>query len=159
MIGTHAIRFTHDGGALRVESQLDLTVKMAFITVYRYEQTGQDDWQDGALVRTSIRDHRRRQGYARGRGGEGRQARGRGAGRDVRDQLGSMTDLSFWNEGITDGPPVIDSQTGELIEISVQPDATETITVRRTASRPDGSPWPRPRGGQARSGTTMPAVW
>ena len=54
-IGTHAIRFTQDGGGLRVASQLDLTVKMAFITVYRYEQTGQDDWQDGALVRTSIR--------------------------------------------------------------------------------------------------------
>ena len=35
-------------------SRLDLTVKMAFITAYRYEQTGEDDWQDDVLVRTRI---------------------------------------------------------------------------------------------------------
>ena len=41
--------------ASHVAVQLDLTVKIAFITVYRYEQTGQDDWQDDVLVRTRIR--------------------------------------------------------------------------------------------------------
>jgi Family of unknown function (DUF6134) len=129
-IGTHAIRFTQDGGGLRVASQLDLTVKMAFITVYRYEQTGQDDWQDGALVRTSIRtidDGKDTLVVAEAK--EGKLVVEGPAG-TYETSLGSMTDLSFWNEGITDGPPVIDSQTGELIKISVQPDATETITVR-----------------------------
>ncbi len=129
-IGTHAIRFTESGGALRVESQLDLTVKMAFITVYRYEQTGQDDWQDGALVRTSIRtidDGKDTLVVATTREGK---LVVEGPTGTYETSLGSMTDLSFWNEAITDAPPVIDSQSGELIKIAVQPDAIETITVR-----------------------------
>ena len=64
-----------------------------------------------------------------------------------------MTDLSFWNEAITRGPPLIDSQNGELIKIAVQPDATETIAVRgRDDRRRGASPWPATKG---RSGT----VW
>ena len=32
-----------------------------------------------------------------------------------------MTDLGFWNEAITRGPPLVDSQTGELIKVRVEP--------------------------------------
>jgi Family of unknown function (DUF6134) len=129
-IGTHAIRFSSDAGFLRVESRLELTVKMAFITVYRYEQSGQDDWQDGTLVKTSIRtsDHGKdtlvvaqaQDGKLLVDGPNGSYA----------TSLGSMTDLSFWNEAITQGPPLIDSQNGELIKIAVKPDATDVISVR-----------------------------
>lgn len=129
-IGTHAIRFTESGGGLRVESRLDLTVKMAFITVYRYEQTGQDDWQDGALVRTSIRtidDGKDTLVVAETREGK---LVVEGPTGTYETSLGSMTDLSFWNEAITHAPPLIDSQSGELIKIAVQPDATEAIMVR-----------------------------
>ena len=39
---------------LQVTSRLDLAVKVAFITVYRYEQSGEDDWQNDMLVQTRI---------------------------------------------------------------------------------------------------------
>ena len=129
-IGTHAMRFAASEGGLRVESRLDLTVKMAFITVYRYEQSGRDDWQDGTLVRTSIRtidDGKDTLVVAEMREGK---LVVEGPTGSYETSLGSMTDLSFWNEAITRGPPLIDSQTGELIKIAVQPDATDTITVR-----------------------------
>jgi hypothetical protein len=45
-------------------------------------------------------------------------------------RLGAMTDLSFWNEAITRGPPLVDSQTGELIKIRVEPGAREQVVVR-----------------------------
>jgi hypothetical protein len=51
-IGTHVIQFDRTGGTLKVASRVDLQVKVAFITAYRYEQTGQDEWQDDVLVRT-----------------------------------------------------------------------------------------------------------
>ena len=38
-IGTHVIRFSQTGGTLKVTSQVDLRVKVAFITVYSYRQT------------------------------------------------------------------------------------------------------------------------
>ena len=53
-IGTHVIRFSQTGGTLKVTSQVDLRVKVAFITVYSYQQTANDDWENGVLVRTRI---------------------------------------------------------------------------------------------------------
>ena len=44
--------------------------------------------------------------------------------------LGAMTDLSFWNQGITRGQPVIDSQNGELIAIEVKTGTVEQIEMR-----------------------------
>ena len=67
--------------------------------------------------------------------------------------LGAMTDLSFWNEAITRGQPVIDSQNGELIKIEVE--ARAPASASRCAARwwrRAASPWPRTKG---RSGT----VW
>ena len=54
MIGTHRIGFAGDAERLSVTNLLDLTVKVAFITVYRYEQSGEDEWQKDILVRTRV---------------------------------------------------------------------------------------------------------
>jgi hypothetical protein len=42
-IGTHAIQFASSGDGLAVASQLELAVKVAFSTVYGYEQIGRDE--------------------------------------------------------------------------------------------------------------------
>ena len=130
-IGTHAIRFSPGRWRpARSTSRLELTVKIAFITVYRYEQTGQDDWQDDVLVRTRIDtndDGKDTLVVAEARDGK---LVVEGPTGTYKTSLGSMTDLSFWNEAITRGPPVIDSQTGELIKIAVKPDATSASSVR-----------------------------
>ena len=55
MIGTHAIEFAGDAANLRVANRIELTVKIAFVTVYRYEQIGEDEWKDDVLVRTRIK--------------------------------------------------------------------------------------------------------
>jgi hypothetical protein len=129
-IGTHAIRFDQGDGTLKVTSRLDLAVKVAFITAYRYEQTGQDEWQDDVLVRTRIEtndDGRDTLVVAEARDG---QLAVEGPTGTYTTALGAMTDLSFWNEAITRGQPVIDSQTAELIKIQVQPGTRERIVVR-----------------------------
>ncbi len=41
-----------------------------------------------------------------------------------------MTDLSFWNQAITRGQPLIDSQNGELIKIEVKAGTAERIEVQ-----------------------------
>ena len=41
-----------------------------------------------------------------------------------------MTDISFWNQAITQGPALIDSQTAELIKIQVEGGTKERIMVR-----------------------------
>ena len=153
-IGTHVIRFSQTAGTLKVTSQVDLQVKVAFITVYRYEQTGNDDWENDVLVRTRIQttdggkdtlvEAEARDGQLAVEGPVG----------SYTTQLGTMTDISFWNEAITNGPPLVDSQTAELIKIRVEPGTRELIVVRGQTIEAR----PGPRAGPAACGTMTPAA-
>ena len=49
-IGTHSITARHEGGDLVLDIAVDIKVKVAFITAYRYEQTRREVWRDGRLV-------------------------------------------------------------------------------------------------------------
>ena len=128
-IGTHAISFGGSEQRLEVTSRLDLAVKVAFITAYRYEQEGRDVWENDVLVQTSIRtndDGKDTLVEAAARDGK-LAVTGPNGGYAV--DLGAMTDLSFWNQAITRGHPLIDSQSGELIKVEVQSGTRETMTV------------------------------
>ncbi len=128
-IGSHEMRFKADAGGLAVSSRVELAVKMAFITVYRYQQTGQDEWRDGVLVGTRIEtDDNGKKSLVVAKSEQGKLAVQGPTGAYETD-FGPMTDLSFWNDGITKAPPVIDSQTAELITMAVQPGSSETIQV------------------------------
>jgi hypothetical protein len=155
LIGTHAIDFAGGEDRLEVTSRLDLAVKVAFITAYRYAQTGLDVWENDVLVHTRIEtndDGEQSLVVAEARGGKLAVTGPTGA---YDTSLGAMTDLSFWNEGITRGRPVIDSQNGELIDIEVVAGSTCTAA----GSRPSGSRWREARGAPARCGTTRTAIW
>jgi hypothetical protein len=49
-IGTHTLTARHEGGDLVLDIAVDIKVKVAFITAYRYEQTRREVWRDGRLV-------------------------------------------------------------------------------------------------------------
>ena len=152
MIGTHRIGFAGDAERLSVTNLLDLTVKVAFITVYRYEQSGEDEWQKDILVRTRVAtndDGDKSIVAAKSRDGQLAVEGPRGS---YAAPLGAMTDLSFWNQAITRGNPVIDSQNGELIDIKVQPSTRETLEVLGRKIETERFPMAGTRG---RSGT----VW
>jgi Family of unknown function (DUF6134) len=128
-IGTHTVRFAPAGDGERVTSQVALAVKMAFVTVYRYGQTGEDEWRDGVLVRTRIRTNDDGEdSLVETEAGRGALAVSGPAGR-YEAALGTMTDLNFWNEAITRQGHLIDGQTGELIRIAVRSEPTEKIPV------------------------------
>jgi hypothetical protein len=132
-IGTHVIRFSQTSGILKVTSQIDLQVKVAFITVYSYQQTANDDWENGVLVRSRIQtndDGKETLVRAEVRDG---QLAVQGPSGSSTTQLGAMTDISFWNQAITQGPALIDSQTAELIKIQVEGGTKERIMVRGQA--------------------------
>jgi hypothetical protein len=128
-IGTHSVRFAAAGGGERVTSRVELAVKMAFVTVYRYEQAGEDEWRDGVLVRTRIRTNDDGKGFLVEAEAEGGALAVSGAAGRYEAKLGTMTDLNFWNEAITRQARLIDSQSGELVQIAVRPEPTETISV------------------------------
>ncbi|MEK0083219.1 DUF6134 family protein [Benzoatithermus flavus] len=140
-IGEHGVRFSPAGDGRRAVTEVDLAVKVAFITAYRYAQTGEDVWRDdGVLVSTRIRTVDDGKETLVTIAPEDGRLRVSGPKGDYALPFGAMTDINFWNEAITRQSRLIDSQTGELVTIAVKPDAVEklaiggrTITARRFA--------------------------
>lgn len=51
VIGRHEVEFENEhDGTLKVEIETDVKVKLAFVTVYRFEHEGKEMWRDGNLV-------------------------------------------------------------------------------------------------------------
>ena len=154
VIGTHAIEFAGDAANLKVANRIKLAVKIAFVTAYRYEQIGEDEWKDDVLVRTRIKtndDGENTLVVAESKDGK---LAVQGPNGSSMAPLGAMTDISFWNHAITRGAPVIDSQSGDLIDIKIKPSSRgDFSTCWAVRSRPTGFPWSARMAARARSGT------
>lgn len=152
VIGTHAIEFAGDAGHLKVANRIELAVKIAFVTAYRYEQSGEDEWENDVLMRTRIEtndDGENTLVVAESKDG---QLAVQGPKGNFAAPLGAMTDISFWNQAITRGAPVIDSQSGDLIDITIKPSSRESLDVLGQSIEAQRFPMVGTRG---RSGT----VW
>ena len=128
-IGVHRIRFAPVPGGMSVDTEIDLKVKMAFVTVFSYEQRGRDIWKDGKLVEaeyvTDDDGTRTRVDVS----AEGERLRFEGPSGPFDMPLGTMTDLAFWNDAIVRVEQLVDSQTAEVAEVSSQPGRTERLLV------------------------------
>ena len=128
-IGVHRITFVPKDGGFQAQTEINLAVKIAFITVYTYQQIGHDEWRDGVLVgsEVSTNDDGKKTKLAidetNGR------LTGNGANGQLNLQLGIMTDLSWWNRGIVDVDKVLDSQLGEVGKLTIQKGIAERIEV------------------------------
>ena len=54
-IGTSTVRISRDGAGTLAEVVTHIEVKIAYITVYRYDQSETESWVDGKLVAMSSR--------------------------------------------------------------------------------------------------------
>ena len=128
-IGEHVLDFTPTAEGQRVASHIELAIKVAFITVYRYRQDGEDQWQGGVLTGTRIdTDDNGTTSRVTADTVDGK-LRVDGPKGSLDLVPGIMTDLSFWNVAITTQRQLVDSQTGELIPVEVKPEATEPVLV------------------------------
>jgi hypothetical protein len=96
-IGSHEVRFRAepDGGGFTVATAIDLAVKVALVTVYRYRQDAAERWRDGRLVASDVAtddDGERTAVRVREEGGALRVEGPRGG---YATEPGTMTDLSF----------------------------------------------------------------
>ena len=49
-IGTHTVGFQRTGGSLRVSTAIDIEVKIAFVSAFRFSHRGEERWEDERLV-------------------------------------------------------------------------------------------------------------
>lgn len=135
LIGTSDIRFRAEAEGFTATTVMELAVKLAFITVFRFRQEARELWQGGRLVRSDVvtdDDGRVTHVEVRPTGDELTVEGPRGI---YRVPAGTMTDLGFWNPAIINARAIVDGQHGELMPLRLIPPVEETVTVAGRAMR------------------------
>lgn len=127
-IGRHVVTFAQDGDALIVKTEIDMKVKIAFITAFRYQHRATEVWRDGRLVSLQSTTYDDGTNYFV-------KATARPDGLWVEGSLGSYLAAadtipsSYWNPAILDRTKVLNTQKGDLLDASISKVASEPRTV------------------------------
>ena len=136
-IGRHqfTLRGTGEERELRSEARFD--VRVLYVSVYRYLHEAVERWNGNclqSLVSRTESNGESRSVSAAARGN--RLAVERLEGRDEHE--GCVMSFAYWNPQILNARRLLNSQTGELLPVTVTPRSEETVAVRgapRTAQR------------------------
>jgi hypothetical protein len=134
-IGTNSVRFSHDGKDTTVQTITHVQVGIAFVTLYRLDQTETERWADGRLVamESSTDDngtiHRT---SAAARGGA---LLVQGDDSKTSTDAGSAMPLSLWNSALVRQKCALDTRSGTLQPLKVIDRGEEAVVVRGSARR------------------------
>lgn len=112
-IGEHSIQFEQRGDSLAVDIDIDLEVKVAFVTAYRYQHVNRELWRDGTVqtVASDTNDNGSRYRLEAIRMGQGLRV----DGNDGEFTAPSDTvPTSYWNASTLGASHFLDTQKGRL---------------------------------------------
>ncbi len=128
-IGTHEIDISRAGPEISVNIVTDITVKVLFVTAYRFEHTSSERWQNGRLVAldasTNNNGTQHKVSVAQGPSGLELKADGK-TGRLDRD----IVPGSLWNPVLLKRTVMLDSQEGTILPVAVTDEGTEELTIK-----------------------------
>lgn len=133
-IGSHTISFRPNGDELEVDIDINLDVKFLMITAYSYRHTNREVWRDGRLVRIETKtDDDGEAFFVNGRANaDGFEVNGSG-GDNVAPS--GIIPTSYWDPAIVKQDRLLNTQTGELLDVSIRPgDETEILVGDSTVN-------------------------
>lgn len=127
-IGVVMERFQGIGDALRVDVYIALQVKLAFVTVFRYEHRSREIWRGGRLVQLDsvTNDDGTAQAVTV------RPYKDRLAISGPNGNLSAPADIlpsSYWHPAFVEQSRMLDSQKGRVLEFRIEPAGAEAILV------------------------------
>ena len=128
-IGYHNYTLIDRGDRKKLVTEAEFKVKFLFITAYRYEHTNEETWQGECLQQISSQtDANGKEFVVRGaRDGDEFAI----TTNDEQKELpGCVKTFAYWNPEILDEPALMNSQTGEVLPVTVTPIAEEILEVR-----------------------------
>jgi len=160
-IGTHRITFRQAGNEVAVSTALALAVRVLRIVAFRYEQTAEDAWRDGTLIRARISTNDDGTRTEVSLGENGNRLKGTGSVGPIDVALGTMHDLCWYDRRIMERSEVVDAQNGRVNPLIKQPARQETVEAGGrqiaatrydvTAGQQSGSIWYDADGNWARA--------
>jgi len=128
-VGKHLYTISEADGVRRVKSEANFTYKILFIPAYRYEHSNSEQWVDDCLLDFNARTNANGKDIqASGELGE--------SGFTVRNADGRVElpecvmSFAYWDPGFLEQPRLLNPQTGEYVEVSVEQLEQEVLDVR-----------------------------
>jgi hypothetical protein len=130
-IGRHEVRFTPTANGFDVSTDIDIKVKVAFITAFHFSQRANDRWIGGQLVesRVTTDDNGKESSTEIEARGPTLKVEGGVENRSLQVPLGTMTDIAFWNLDIVRQRSLVDIQKAILTDVAAASAGSETITL------------------------------
>jgi len=120
VIGYHAVDVREADGAFIVETEIEMRVKLGPIPLFKYDHDSQEVWRDGQVVSIDSKtNHDGDKTYvsARRQNGllmiDGSEYQG--------PAPSDAAPSSYWDKSLVTAGALINTQTGEIIEIEVEP--------------------------------------
>jgi hypothetical protein len=131
-IGRHSLRFSRDGDRLAVEIDIELEVRLAFITLYRYRHSNRELWEGGRFLSFASRtdDNGTRHEVKARRAGEAILVEG---SHGLVEAPGDALPTTYWHRRFLDAPVWIDTQEGALKRCRVTPTGTTQVAAAGTS--------------------------
>lgn len=125
-IGFHNFILDEAGRQRQLTSEASFEVRMLFVTLYRYQHQAREVWRDDCLASIDS---------ATEANGEPSTVRGQHSGDTFRvetprgvDQLpGCVMSFAYWNPGFLRQDRLLNSQTGEYMDVEVSGPVSETL--------------------------------
>lgn len=130
-IGRHEVRFAPAADGLIVTTDIELAVKIAFITAFHFEQSAVERWVDGRLVESRVEtdDNGEASRTRIEASGDRLNVAGGVANQSTTVPLGMMTDTAFWNIDIVRQHAVIDTHMAALTEVAAEARGRQWIEI------------------------------
>jgi hypothetical protein len=128
-IGTHAYSFREKGARMVVDINTDIKVKVAFLTVYRFEHKAIEEWHRGKMVSTTSvtnddgEDHKLKISFG------GSNLKINGDGKLSVAAYGAMP-ASLWNPDTVKNTSLINTLDGKIMAITVDDLGQEQVMVK-----------------------------
>ena len=119
-IGTHRVTIREEGSTRRVDVAIDMAVRFAFVTVYRYTHRSSETWDGHRLValEATTDDNGTRTQVAAKAGAEGLAVSGSGGSYVApADTIPS----SYWNRAKLERTALLDTQSGKMAATANNP--------------------------------------
>lgn len=130
-IGRHDVRFRAAAAGLEVRTDIDIAIKVAFFTAFRFDQEARDHWQDDLLTesRAVTNDNGTRSETRLAARGDDLSVEGGVANRTLQVPLGTMTDIAVWNLAFVRQRALLDLQRAQLTGVLARHVGSEEIEV------------------------------
>jgi Family of unknown function (DUF6134) len=128
-IGTHTVLYSSESGETRIDTEIQLKIKIAFFTVFAFSHRSEETWRDGQLMtlKSETVEHGESLAVEGAQTPDGFRVVSKGG--PFIAPAATLTSNSLWTPAVMEQDTVVDAQHGGIIGVSAQKFSDEAIVV------------------------------